>query len=215
MMNLRIERFIADFPRPATISPAPALLLAAGLPASGKSFFVHELTTYVALAHLNTDHIRHALSVGKPKFDGEENYLVHTTAARLAAQLLEEGYHVVYDATSVLARDRRSALSAAKNVSARTVIVWCEADDQVAAQRLALRAAAADERDYSRADAAVRARMAGRHSRPAAHEADMIFYVTPDNVLLIAREVASHLTSNAKPLFAESAQPTPPTTQLD
>ena len=190
--------FMANFPRPTNKAISPVLLLAAGLPASGKSFFVHELASVVSLAHLNTDEIRNTLSDGKPTFSGEENYVVHTTAGKLAAQLLSEGYHVVYDATSVLARDRKSALQHAAASEARTAIAWCEVSESVAADRLVARAAGLDERDHSSADESVRSRMLARHSKPAAHEASALFYVSPENVAFAVSSVR---------LFLNSAEP--------
>lgn len=187
--------FMANFTRPSRKAISPVLLLAAGLPASGKSYFVHELAKQVSLAHLNTDEIRNLLSDGKPTFSGEENYVVHTTAGKLAAQLLGEGYHVVYDATSVLARDRKSALQHAAVSGARTAIAWCEVSESVAAARLAARAAGLDERDHSSADESVRRRMLARHSKPGTHEASALFYVSPETVSFAVDSVRLYLNS--------------------
>ena len=189
----RSERLIAAWPRPARQAEYPALVAVTGLPVSGKSFFARALALRSPIAVLSSDQVRMQLTDGAPRYDGPEHAHVFNVLGRLTKVLLAEGYHVLVDATGIRARDRRASLLAAREQGLRTAIVWCEVNEQVAAIRLAARAAGTDSLDYSQADASVRARMAARGSRPAPSEADLIMLVNPDTMALRIEELAAWL----------------------
>lgn len=173
------QLLIAGWSRPARQASSPALVAVAGLPASGKSFFARRLAEASDAAWLASDNIRLALTDGQPVYDGTEHARVFNTLRQLSRRLLQEGYHVIVDATGIYARDRRASLEPASEAGARSAIVWCEVDEATAQARLAWRAAGADPHDSSSADAAIRARMAGHGSRPGAEEANLIVLVDP------------------------------------
>jgi predicted kinase len=166
---------------PSATTPKPYLIMAAGLPASGKSHFARALTTRVpSVVHLSSDSVRMALTNGKPVYTGGEAAFTHGTVGRLARHFLSSGHSVIIDATGVRPRDRKTALEAAGGRP--TVLVWCEADEATANARFAKRAHGSDPLDHSQADAAVRARMAAVTTRPTAAEAGQVFYVSAANL---------------------------------
>jgi predicted kinase len=165
---------------PARQADNPTLLVVAGLPASGKSYFARTLQNYMpSLAHVSSDMIRKALTAGSPTYADEENRRTHTTVARLATRLLRAGYSVALDATGVRPRDRRSALEAAGGTF-RTGLAWCEVNEEIAHARLAARDAGADPYDHSDATYEIRTRMAGVTTVPAPGEASFLVLVRPD-----------------------------------
>lgn len=171
----------------------PRLVLVAGLPVAGKSYFSRALLARVPSAvHLGSDAVRMALTKGNPVYTGGEAAFTHGTVGRLARRFLAGGHSVIIDATAVRPRDRKTALEAAGGRP--TVIVWCETDEASAAARFARRAAVADPHDRSQADAAVRTRMAAVTTRPAPAEAGLVLYVGDANVEATLKRLSALLT---------------------
>lgn len=157
------------------------LVVVAGLPASGKSYFARALARTTGAWHLASDAVRLDLTDGHPTYSPSESFATHASVRRLAAAHLADGGSAIVDATGIVSRDRRAAIDIGRAAGVRTVLVWCTADEATATERFAHRAAKADPLDSSEADASIRARMAARASRPGSHEADQVFYLSPDS----------------------------------
>ena len=194
---MRPRDLIAAFPRPAARVRRPTLVVVAGLPASGKSYFARAVAAFVPLAHLASDEVRLALSDGQPTYREGENELVFATIGHLARLLLSEGYHVLIDATGIKPADRAVSLAAAG--SRPSVLVWCQVDPAVAAARLAGRAAGADPADRSQANLEIRAGMAGRAVPPSENEARTVLWVEPDHFETAVKSLVRRLGGRVPP----------------
>jgi hypothetical protein len=126
----------------------PLCVVVRGLSGTGKSTLAAALAEKLGAAHLQTDRVRKQLFPGAtPSEYGQGCY---TTAARAmvydamlsqARELLAERIPVVLDGTFLTVTSRSSAVEAATRKGAATVMLVCGCPPEVAAQRLADRAA--------------------------------------------------------------------------
>lgn len=192
------DELVARWPRGfCRAQHTPILLVTGGLPGAGKSHFARELCSLVAMAHVGSDEVRRALTAGAPTYTSEESALVHATTRRIMGAVLADRRHVVLDTTALVPSERAVAIAAGRAAGARVLLLWFEAPDALAAERLAARARGDDPADASGADLAVRARMAGRVVAPTRAEADALIVVTPETrderlreLIAICRETA-------------------------
>jgi predicted kinase len=121
------------------------IILVAGLPGSGKSYFAERLADKLHAAYINSDQVRVALqATGKYSFDDKQ--LVYKEMMLHATQAMEQKRDVIVDATFYhhTMREMFLRLAAAYNVDARVIEII--ADEGLIRQRLQ------KPRKYSEAD---------------------------------------------------------------
>lgn len=172
-----IEELFAALPRQSWLGDAPPLIVMSGLPASGKSFTAHLLAAHLGLTHVSADQVRMHITSGKPRYSAREATRTTQQAAKLTGSLLAHHCGVVVDAISLTRRARSRYLRQAKG---KTAIIWCEVDENRANELFALRASSPGPWDFSRADAAERARILRviTLEAPKPNEADLVIRLT-------------------------------------
>lgn len=121
------------------------IILVAGLPGSGKSYFAERLADKLEAAYINSDRVRLALqATGKYSFD--DKLLVYKEMLLQATQAIDQKRDVVVDATFYLhtMREMFFRLAAGYNLDVR--IIEVVADEGLIRQRLQ------KQRKYSEAD---------------------------------------------------------------
>lgn len=151
-----ILRRLGPLPGP---TPAPALVLLAGLPGSGKSHFARLLRARVPIVVVESDAIRKALVV-RPQYTDPEHARVFGTAHAVLEELLHRGNSVIFDATNLRESARGQVYRIARRVGARLIIAWLEAPEDVVRGRLQQRVRSADPLDHSDATLEVHREMA-------------------------------------------------------
>jgi predicted kinase len=131
-----------------------ALVLIAGRPASGKSYFARLVAERLSAELLQTDNLRKQM-FAVPSYSGRESGAVYAAAHRRISRLLASGRTVVFDATNLVERRRATVYRLAEQAGARLVIVLAWAPLEVIRRRLAEREAGRDPLDRSDADLAV------------------------------------------------------------
>jgi predicted kinase len=163
--------------------PAPgraALVLVAGLPASGKSVFARALVRRIGGDYLSSDAMRPIVAGGAPTYSTDESAALYEMIGRISRDFLVQGRRVIIDATSLYPEGRALTLAAAPAGTA-TALVWTTVDEATDAARLAARAAGLDSEDNSEADAEVRARMASFAVPPTLDEAGLVLIMRPED----------------------------------
>ena len=136
----------------------PCLVLIAGLPGSGKSTLARALCAQRAYRLLQSDQVRKELAgplPGPAIYTPEWNDRTYAECLRRAEELLFQGIPVVVDANFREDAKRRLFLEGAERWGVPAVLLLCQADPEVARQRLAART-----NDVSDADWQVRERLA-------------------------------------------------------
>ena len=122
-----------------------------GRPASGKSYLARRLAERTAAELLQTDVLRLEL-FDAPRYTAAEHAAVYDEAHRRIAAGLRAGRSVIFDATNLGERKRRTVYHLADAAGARLVIVLTYTPSGVIRQRLELRKAGLDPLDRSEAD---------------------------------------------------------------
>ena len=138
--------------------PRPALVMAAGLPGSGKSRFCRELRRRTGAVILESDALRRAL-FGHPDHSQPESRRLFVAIHAAMERLLRAGVHTILDATNLAEWQREPVYAIAERTGARLVLVWLQAPADVAQARLGNRGRGYDRRDQSTAGIAVYERM--------------------------------------------------------
>lgn len=131
-------------------APAPALIVMAGPPGTGKSHLVREIARRVSVDTVQTDDIRRRL-VAHPEYTPDENRKVFAIAHGRTEQLLRERRSVIFDATNIYEWTRRGLYQIAERTGARLLVVRVVAPESVVADRLRERLLGADPKDRSEA----------------------------------------------------------------
>ncbi len=129
----------------------PVLVVAMGLPATGKTTLAHALATHLGLVHLSSDRTRKELAGVAPttRHSGSYNdgiYIpamtrrTYATMHRRAGNWLRRGQSVVLDATYGNPAALMAVTRLARRTRARLVIYVCETDEATIRERLAARA---------------------------------------------------------------------------
>jgi predicted kinase len=144
---------------PASDKPATSLILASGLPGSGKSTFCRRLAAEIDAVILESDALRRLL-FDAPAFDAPESRRLFEALHEAARRLLQRGLTVIIDATSLRQADRLPAYEIAAQTGARLLLLRFEAPEHVIEQRLKGRSLAPHPADNSTAGIAVYRRLA-------------------------------------------------------
>ncbi|MHB0869105.1 MAG: AAA family ATPase [Chloroflexota bacterium] len=144
--------------QPAPTRKAPTLIVMVGPPGTGKSHLVRLLAQKVPLKVVETDEIRRQLTP-HPEYTALENRKVFHIAHRKIDRLLRQGKDVVFDATNIYERGRRTLYRMAESDGAKLLIVRTLAPDEVVQERLRGRMAGVNPADRSEADWEVYLRM--------------------------------------------------------
>jgi predicted kinase len=155
----RILKAIGEAPRDT--SPAPTLILAVGLPGSGKSTFARRLAPKLSAAVLESDALRRLL-FGQPTYGALESQRLFEAIRASARELLEHGRNVIVDATNVKESDRQPFYALARDTGARLIALRFTAPQPVIEQRLTRRSRRHDQDDSSSAGMAVYQMLAER-----------------------------------------------------
>jgi predicted kinase len=156
-----VERILAEV-GPLPPPPArPALVMAAGLPGSGKSLFCRELRRRTGAVILESDALRQVL-FPQPDHSQAESHHLFTAIHAAIETLLQAGVHTILDATNLAEWQREPVYAIAEKTGARLVLVWLEAPPRTVQARLANRCRGAKTQDRSTAGLAVYERMRGQ-----------------------------------------------------
>ncbi len=124
--------------QPLPTRKPPALVVMVGPPGTGKSHLARLLAQRVPLQIVETDEIRRQLTPS-PRYTAEENRRVFHAAHRRIDRLLRQGKNVLFDATNIYERGRRTVYRIAESDGARLLIVRTVAPDEVVYERLTRR----------------------------------------------------------------------------
>lgn len=130
----------------------PALIVAMGRPATGKTTLAHALATRLGLVHLSSDRVRKELAGVAPTvrhtgaynagiYRPEMTRRTYTALHRRAGRWLRRGQSVVLDATYGDPAERAAVSRLARRTGARLLVFVCEADEATIRERLVARAA--------------------------------------------------------------------------
>jgi hypothetical protein len=151
----KLRERLGELPEPVG---SPSLVLVAGLPGTGKSYFSRRLAQALPMVIVNSDTMRKAL-FPTPSYTLEESKRVFEACHQLIEELLGKGIRVIFDATNLREAHRERLYQIATRAGARLVIVWLEAPPEVVQQRMDSRQQGLDSNDHSEADWEVYLRM--------------------------------------------------------
>ncbi|HEX5368847.1 MAG TPA: ATP-binding protein [Dehalococcoidia bacterium] len=137
----------------------PSLVLASGLPGSGKSTFCRRLAAETGAIVLESDALRRLL-FAQPTHETRESARLFAALWEAARTLLQRNVSVIIDATNLKQTDRRPAYEVAGKTGARLLLLRFEAPESVIERRLAQRALTPEAAGNSTAGIAVYRRMA-------------------------------------------------------
>lgn len=137
-------------------SERPAIIILVGLPGSGKSHFAARLLEKIPAVVLESDYLRKTL-VRRPVYSQWEHIRLFRAIHELVKKLLTAKFIVVMDATNLTEHYRRPLEAIARDVKAKSIIVYIDTPREVAENRLLERSTRQD--GYSDADWAVYQRL--------------------------------------------------------
>ena len=135
-----------------------SVIMMSGLPGTGKTYFSQKLAERLPLPIIESDSVRKQL-FPKPSYSPTENTQVFQKIHRQIEALLDQGSSVIFDATNLEERHRRSVYRIADKYGARMIIVQIEAPPELVKNRLLKRVTQPDSSNYSDADWNVYRRM--------------------------------------------------------
>jgi len=133
-----MRRALASLGQLPPESERPFLVIASGLPGTGKSYFCARLAERLPAVVVETDAVRKAL-FRSPAYDWRENRRLFPIVHALLRRLLSHRRSVIFDATNLVEANRRPLYRIADEAGARLVIVLLEAPEEVVKQRLEAR----------------------------------------------------------------------------
>ncbi|NNC95402.1 MAG: ATP-binding protein [Chitinophagales bacterium] len=121
------------------------LIIVAGLPGSGKSFFAYRFAERINAEYLSSDVIRREL-LSEREYSQEEKYRVYDEMLYRTQQLLSKNRDVIVDATFYKNDLRQKYLDAAISLKCKTIMIEVWASESISRKRLER------NRKYSEAD---------------------------------------------------------------
>jgi len=112
----------------------PVLIGLYGYPGSGKTHIARNLSTYIQIAHVDTDRIRSEL-FETPRFDAQESAIVGHLMNYMSEEFLGAGVSVVYDSNTSRLAGRRNLREIARKHKAYFLLVWIQIDSESAYAR--------------------------------------------------------------------------------
>lgn len=113
---------------------SPILFYTVGLPGAGKTTFARSLSFWLGAEHLRGDKI--GLELFRfPTFSPQERQLVYAEMSRRAADNLQAGCHVLYDAAVNTGAQRNQLVQLARHHEGEAVGVWIRVPTLLARQR--------------------------------------------------------------------------------
>jgi predicted kinase len=125
-------------------SPAPTLVVMAGVPLAGKSTLARALAEHARTRtlHVENDALRVRIAarqrLAEPRHDAEEHFLTYRAGWALARRALREGCNAIHDATNLTESGRRGAYAVADAERARTAVVIVRTSEEALGGRVAL-----------------------------------------------------------------------------
>lgn len=116
----------------------PTFIMLYGFPGVGKTYFARQLCEDIQAAHVQDDRIRHELFEA-PRYDRDENRIVHHLMDYMSEEFLRAGISVVYDTNVVRGAQRRVLRDMARKHKAHSILVWMQIDIESAYARIARR----------------------------------------------------------------------------
>ena len=153
-----VERILAEVGPLPSPRRRPTLVMAAGLPGSGKSRFCRGLRRRTGAVILESDALRRLL-FRQPDHSQAESGRLFAAVHAAMERLLQAGVHTILDATNLTEWQRQPVYAIAEGTGARLVLVWLEAPREIVEARLADRCRGADPQDHSAAGVTVYERM--------------------------------------------------------
>lgn len=144
----KLREGVGELPEPVI---KPTLVLATGLPGTGKSYFCRKLAEKVPMVILESDHLRKLL-FPHPVYSAEESARLFRAVHELIRGLLNRGVNVALDATNLEEHHRERLYHIADQLDAGLIIVRLKAPAHVVQARLEGRAMGVDPSDHSEAD---------------------------------------------------------------
>jgi len=117
------------------MKPTPLLILVAGLPGSGKSYFSKHLARELNARHLSSDRMRAAMKL-MGKYDEESKQKVYDRLEEQAREALKKGENVLIDATFHKKKRREQFATLARQSGARLKVICIDADASLIRERL-------------------------------------------------------------------------------
>jgi predicted kinase len=121
------------------IPKPPVLIMLSGLPGTGKSYLANKLGERLPFMIVESDAVRKQL-FPRPSHSARENTSVFGVIHFIIADLLKNKISVIFDATNLEEKHRKTVYKIAANEGARLVIIEVEAPVETVKKRLASRA---------------------------------------------------------------------------
>ena len=112
----------------------PTLYLMLGYPGAGKTTTAEIIARLTGAVHLASDKIRLEM-FPNPEFTPQEHATLYKAIDEQTEQLLQEGKSVIYDANLNRYQHRKEKYDICVQVGAKPLLVWVQADEELAKQR--------------------------------------------------------------------------------
>ncbi len=116
----------------------PALIIVAGLPGTGKSYFSQKLAEKIPAVILESDALRKNL-FSHPTYSPAESGRLFEAIHVLIRRLLDRGFSVILDATNLSEKHRETLYTIAERQGAKLIVAYLEASPEVVSERLKMR----------------------------------------------------------------------------
>lgn len=113
------------------------LVLIAGLPGSGKSFFGQRFAEAIGAVYLNSDNVRTEMSA-RGRYSDDDKLAVYKQLAASASDALKSGRDVIVDATFYRQSLRELVTKPALSLGASVYIIEVRADEAIVRKRLSV-----------------------------------------------------------------------------